>query len=171
LTVNRRSSGLEGCVDELGRRLGVDPGHITIKVVAKMFRQIMVRHDTDAMVSDLLDFVPADDRLWSHMAGKRNPVGCLLSEVDRRISQSPATDPQDDVAARVHDEIAARDKELADRVVGNVNGKGYANIPDIARGVGLDGADGYNAVLHILPSLVAAGRIVESGFHAYTPVR
>ncbi len=92
---------LEGCVDELARRLGMDPGQINIKVVAKMLREIVMEHrvtykDRAAVFSDILELFPADYGMWDRFAGKMHPVGYMMEEFRRNISTPSKDDDQDD---------------------------------------------------------------------------
>ena len=139
-------------------------GSVNIKEMAKWWRKLMVQHHGYGLFSDLLDEWPDTNLSWSMAAEKDNPVGFF-----RFIAEQY---PQgNDITAhyRPRDRAQAVDPALADRVVGFVNDKGHAGITEIARGVGLDGSDGFNTMLDILPGLVAAGRITEPSYHNYAP--
>jgi hypothetical protein len=82
---------LEGCVDELTRRLGIDPGAVNIKALAKKWRETVIRHGENEGVSVYLDYFPADHPMWSTCASKDNPVGYLLFDFDKWLAD---TDPE-----------------------------------------------------------------------------
>jgi hypothetical protein len=91
-SVDEFVSDLEGCRDELARRLGVDPGRITVKPLAKTLRNIDIKHDKTAMWSDILDICPEDDLVWAMSAGKDNPVGFLKFALEQRLEGNEVTD-------------------------------------------------------------------------------
>lgn len=74
---------LEGCVEELARRLGMEPGQINIRVLARMWRETMARCGENAGVSNLLKAWPADWQIWEILSDKHTPVGYFLDEVER----------------------------------------------------------------------------------------
>jgi hypothetical protein len=80
-------SDLEDCVDDLAARLKMDPGKINIKVLATKWRDTVSRHNENAGASALLDAWPADDPIWDVLAGKARPVGYLLDELERWLTE------------------------------------------------------------------------------------
>ena len=113
---------IEGCVDELARRLEMKPGRINIKVLAKMFRDTVVQYDIlhqgrPAMFSDLLDVFGPDQSMWARFASKNSPVGYLIEEFMRKQAeyqdddQDDQDDDQDDNRAEV-EEAKARIMEV-----------------------------------------------------------
>lgn len=83
---------LEKCRDELARRLGVDPGSVTVKPLAKQLRNLDIKHDETAMWSELLDLAPDTDTIWSMSASKDNPVGFLKFALEQRLEGNDVTD-------------------------------------------------------------------------------
>jgi len=115
-------SDLEGCVDELARRLDMDPGRINIKVVAKTFRQLGVEYDADVLFSDILDEFPADHPRWQRFASKNNPVGYMLDEFARCLAENadqdeevPVPDPAQDPALDPASAVDTEEREEAER--------------------------------------------------------
>jgi hypothetical protein len=79
------------CRDELARRLGVDPGSINVKVLAKQLRDLCVEHAIDGVWSDLLDAFQEDDPIWAMSASGNNPVGFLMFALKQRFEGNEAT--------------------------------------------------------------------------------
>ena len=116
------SRDIEGCVEELARRLEMKPGRINIKVLARMFRDTVVQYDIlhqgrPAMFSDLLDVFGPDQSMWARFASKNSPVGYLIEEFMRKQAeyqdddQDDQDDDQDDNRAEV-EEAKARIMEV-----------------------------------------------------------
>ena len=82
---------LEECRDELARRLSVDPGSITIKPLAKQWREMSIRNGEQAGVSAAIKEFPADDPMWSMCASKANPVGFLVFAVEQYVQGNDVT--------------------------------------------------------------------------------
>ena len=85
---------LEGCVDDLEHRLGMDPGTVNIKALAKSWREMTIRHEQKAGVSAHLNEFPADHEMWSRCASKDRPVGYFLNEVDRWLAENYPVDAE-----------------------------------------------------------------------------
>lgn len=80
-------SDIEDVVDELEHRLGMTPGTVNIKALAKLWRELMIRHgEKEAGVSAAVETFPADHPMWGRCAGKVHPVGYFLDEQDRWLS-------------------------------------------------------------------------------------
>jgi hypothetical protein len=104
-------SDIEGCVEDLAIRLGMDEGQINIKVLAKMFRNLVIRYDyTNLMVSDVIDIWDAGS-IWGRLTGKHNPVGYLLNEIEREMIKQNKENAADDteLESRFPDLFAGRE--------------------------------------------------------------
>lgn len=81
-------SDIEDVVDELEHRLGMAPGTVNIKALAKKWRELVIRQGhAGAGVSHTLQVFSADHPMWSRCATKGHPVGYLLDEIDRWLSE------------------------------------------------------------------------------------
>ena len=142
---------LEGCVDELADRLGVEPGSVNIKELAKWWRKVMVQQDDDGMFSDLLDVWPADYPEWSMAAEKDNPVGFFRFIVEQFLQGN-------DIAARAPRVVRAADRDLAARIVVHLAINGSSREDHFYEAVGSE----YHAIQPVLDALVESGRIIRS---------
>jgi hypothetical protein len=143
---------LEGCVDELARRLDVDPGSIDIKPLAKMWRGLYAGLDCDPdFISDLLDICPADDSMWAYCASKDNPVGYMMFRVKQVLQGNDVTAPTPKV-------VRAVDEALAARVAVYLAKNGSTLERDFYEAVGSD----YEAIQPVLSALVDSSRILRS---------
>jgi hypothetical protein len=105
---------IEDVVDELEHRLGMAPGTVDIKPLAKLWRDLMVRHgEPGAGVSHTLTEFPADARMWSRCARADRPVGYFLCEIGRWLSE-PECNPADDAAEDARGGSYTVDDDLSD---------------------------------------------------------
>lgn len=79
-------SDLEDVVDELEHRLGMAPGTVNIKALAKTYRNLMIKLDQQAGVSAAVETFPADHPMWARCATKDHPVGYFLDEIERWLA-------------------------------------------------------------------------------------
>ena len=146
--VHRGPGGLRG---RAGRRLGVEPGSVNIKELAKWWRKVMVQQDDDGMFSDLLDVWPADDPEWPMAAEKDNPVGFFRFIVEQYLQGN-------DIAARAPRVVRAADRDLAARIVVHLAINGSSREDHFYEAVGSE----YHAIQPVLDALVESGRIIRS---------
>jgi hypothetical protein len=70
------------------------PGTVNIKALAKLFREMAIRHGEEAGVSAAINEFPADHAMWSRCASKHHPVGYFLSEIDRWLAATTPDEAQ-----------------------------------------------------------------------------
>ena len=122
-TLKEYVSDLEGCRDELARRLCVDPGNVTVKPLARMFRDMCVAHGEDVVLSELLDnLCPETDTIWPMAAGKDNPVGFLKFALEQRLGGNDVTQFY---RAPAGAPVEIDPRVLADKVADVALAKGY----------------------------------------------
>ena len=81
-------SDLQGCRDELARRLDVEPGQISVKPLAKQLHDLCARNGNDVVFSEFLDDEDfASDPIWPMSAGKDRPVGFFMFVLKQRIEE------------------------------------------------------------------------------------
>jgi DNA-binding transcriptional ArsR family regulator len=84
---------LEGCVDELAARLRMHPGKIGITVLARKLRALGIKHDEPMRMSGVLARW-TDKDIWRKYAEAGSPVGYMLDDFDRFLSQYDLEDPE-----------------------------------------------------------------------------